>query len=80
MPEPICPLCNGTGEIIKRPARLMGATYPEDDQWKGDEHFEPCPLCCCTEENPCCDLRGVYNGFSSGPLKFICPKHCPCHD
>jgi len=34
----------------------------------------------CTEENPCCDRRGEYNGFGSGPLRFICPKHCPCHD
>ena len=40
----------------------------------------PSQLVECTEENPCCDLRGVYNGFGSGPLKFICPKHCPCHD
>jgi len=40
-----CILCDGSGEIINRPTRLMGATYPEDDQWKGDEHFEPCPLC-----------------------------------
>ena len=35
----------------------------------------------CTEENPCCDRRGEYNGFGSdGPLKFVCPKHCMCHD
>ena len=34
----------------------------------------------CTAENPCCDRRGEYNGFGSGPLKFTCPKHCPCHD
>ena len=34
----------------------------------------------CTEENPCCDRRGEYNGYGSGPLKFVCPKHCPCHD
>jgi len=34
----------------------------------------------CTEENPCCDRRGEYNGFGSGPLKFVCPKHCSCHD
>lgn len=40
-----CILCNGTKEVIKRPVRLMGATYPEEDIWKGDEHFEPCPLC-----------------------------------
>ena len=34
----------------------------------------------CTEENPCCDRRNEYNGFASGPLSFICPKHCSCHD
>ncbi len=34
----------------------------------------------CTEENPCCERRGEYNGLGSGPLKFICPKHCRCHD
>ena len=34
----------------------------------------------CTVENPCCDRRDEYNGFSSGPLSFECPKHCMCHD
>jgi hypothetical protein len=34
----------------------------------------------CTEEAPCCDRRNEYNGFGSGPLSFICPKSCPCHD
>jgi hypothetical protein len=30
---------------------------------------------------PCCDRAGEYNGFgSNGPLSFICPNHCPCHD
>ncbi len=32
-------------QALKRPARLIGATYPEDDLHKGDEHFEPCPIC-----------------------------------
>jgi hypothetical protein len=27
----------------------------------------------------CCALGGVYNGFASGPLLFICPKKCGCH-
>ncbi len=40
-----CPLCGGTKEVIERPPRLMGATYPENDPYKGDEHLEPCPLC-----------------------------------
>ena len=41
-----CLLCEGTKEVVNRPARLIGATYPEDDPFKGDEHFELCPLCC----------------------------------
>jgi len=34
----------------------------------------------CTDENPCCNRRNEYNGFGSGELKFLCPKHCSCHD
>jgi len=34
----------------------------------------------CTDENPCCERRGEYNGRDSGPLSFVCPKHCSCHD
>jgi hypothetical protein len=31
--------------------------------------------------DPCCDRAGQYNGFGSdGPLSFICPQHCACHD
>lgn len=46
-----CPLCMNTKEVIYRPARLIGATYPSDDTWKGDEHFVPCPLCTKEAEN-----------------------------
>jgi hypothetical protein len=28
----------------------------------------------------CCERGGQYNGFGSGPLAFVCPKHCSCHD
>jgi hypothetical protein len=28
----------------------------------------------------CCSRGDEYNGFSSGPLLFECPKHCSCHD
>jgi hypothetical protein len=29
----------------------------------------------------CCSRAGEYNGFASdGPLSFICPKQCSCHD
>jgi hypothetical protein len=41
----LCPLCDGTTQVLQRPDRLIGATYPEDDPWKGDEHFVNCPLC-----------------------------------
>jgi len=41
----LCPLCDGSTEVVVRSSRLMGATYPEDDPWKGDEHLAPCPLC-----------------------------------
>lgn len=41
----LCELCGGCLEIVVRPTRVIGATYPEDDKWKGDEHLEPCPLC-----------------------------------
>ncbi len=34
----------------------------------------------CSPENPCCDRRGEYNGFASGPTIFTCPKNCSCHD
>ncbi len=34
----------------------------------------------CTDENPCCERRGEYNGYHSGSLLFECPKHCSCHD
>lgn len=41
--RPKCPFCQGTGEVVTRPSRLMGATYLEGDS--GDEKLEPCPLC-----------------------------------
>lgn len=44
--EEDCSLCQGSKEVVNRPPRLMGATYPKNDHWKGDEHLEPCPLCC----------------------------------
>lgn len=39
-----CVLCQGTGEAINRPSRLIGATYRDGDL--GDERLEPCPICC----------------------------------
>lgn len=46
----VCPLCQNTRTVLVRTARLMGATYPEDDSYKGDEHFAPCPICCAQAE------------------------------
>ncbi len=34
----------------------------------------------CGGRGKCCDRAGEYNGFSSGPLSFTCPKSCMCHD
>lgn len=28
----------------------------------------------------CCARAGEYNGFDSGPLVFVCPEDCSCHD
>ncbi len=28
----------------------------------------------------CCERGDEYNGFSSAPLSFTCPKGCTCHD
>ena len=41
----LCLLCDGEAIVLKQSARLMGATYPDSDKWKGDEHFEPCYNC-----------------------------------
>lgn len=35
---------------------------------------------CADGSKPCCDRRNEYNGFASGSLSFVCPKHCSCHD
>ena len=38
-----CSHCGGTGEVVSRPSRLMGATYL--DTGSGDERLEICPHC-----------------------------------
>jgi hypothetical protein len=49
------------------------------------------PGCCYCAECPghdrggkaprCCDRAGEYNGYGSdGPLLFVCPGQCSCHD
>ena len=52
---------------------LPGETNDAEDK-------APLELQTCTAENPCCDRRGEYNGFDSGPIIFTCPQHCSCHD
>ena len=45
------------------------------------EHVPPpVPADVCSDAHPCCDRRGDYNGFGSGPLTFTCPQGCRCHD
>lgn len=34
----------------------------------------------CGVGSKCCRRAGEYNGYGSGPLKFVCPSSCPCHD
>ncbi len=35
----------------------------------------------CDLKRPCCDRVGEYNGRGrKGPLRFVCPKSCACHD
>lgn len=35
----------------------------------------------CDLKRPCCDRVGEYNGLGrKGPLRFVCPKRCACHD
>lgn len=74
-----CPLCGGTKEVIERPPRLMGATYPENDPYKGDEHLEPCPLCEQKERSYEMGVNKVNEGSEAEEdMGFwqsrICPK------
>jgi len=32
------------------------------------------------EKCNCCERGDQYNGLGSGPLLFVCPKSCQCHD
>ena len=83
-------------EWFRNYARQLDAKYPnptvEEKGWLGNiwdmihmagkEEWKSrnMPSELCSEENPCCDRRNEYNGFASGPLSFVCPKHCSCHD
>ncbi len=64
-------------------AKVQGSVFKYRKQGAEIEVFEeitPPAVAECTADNPCCDRRDEYNGFASGPLKFVCPKHCRCHD
>lgn len=61
-----CPQCDGTGQI------------PDPDP-------PPKKRALCVGYNgvgewKCCDRAGEYNGYGSGPLLFVCPQSCGCHD
>lgn len=51
--------------------------YEKPIPWRGQPGLFNIP---CSEAVPCCGRRDEYNGFASGPLEFICPHHCGCHD
>ncbi len=63
MSTDICELCGGSGEVVVRPRRLMGATYWDGEC--GDEQLGPCPCCAETEGGAMSDnaikksVRGV---------------------
>lgn len=40
-----CAACHDSRRVFISTKRLIGATYWSDDPWKGDEHYELCPLC-----------------------------------
>ncbi len=47
-------------------------TYVPSEKLSVQETETPCD---------CCDRADEYNGFGSdGPLLFVCPKDCQCHD
>jgi hypothetical protein len=72
------------GEGVKRAwkERKQGA-----EGWRGIEptftfdikNLREAILAAAHDTCECCALGGVYNGFASGPLLFICPKKCGCH-
>lgn len=55
-----------------------GSESAESDSCAG-----PKPMCSEISSGTarkCCQRAGEYNGFASGPLEFVCPEHCACHD
>lgn len=59
------------GEILSR-RRVVPPPGPRSEVCPGMDSGGTAP--------PCCDRAGEYNGYDSGPLAFMCPKSCACHD
>lgn len=70
----------GRNPVIAKKLRELIAELVKDEALKTINPVARMKVDECTEENPCCDRRGEYSGFDSGPLLFECPKHCSCHD
>ena len=70
----------GRYPIIAKKLRELIAELVNDEALKTINPIARMKIGECAEENPCCDRRNEYNGFASGPLKFVCPKNCSCHD
>ena len=67
-----CAICADTGLVINRPHRLLGATYPPEDRWKGDEHFSPCPLCSKESSNDKARCLHEHLETTGCPFKYYC--------
>jgi len=79
------PCCDGDCHYcpIQGQVRCHCCEEHEAKKKKAEHEFVSEQTNCC-EGKPgkeaCCARAGEYNGFGSGPLSFVCPKHCPCHD
>ncbi len=73
---------NGGGRqpFIAKKLRELIAELRKDEALKVINPIKRMGIGECTEDNPCCDKRNIYNGFGSGTLLFVCPNHCSCHD
>lgn len=70
--------------LLKRQCEDCGdhVSFPDDNLcricYKQCIENDGCP---CDLKRPCCDRVGEYNGLGrKGPLRFVCPKACACHD
>lgn len=70
----------------------LSSIHHSDDTWRSAEKIVDAIMDAVKKEleedrkssickdDPCCEHAGEYNGYTSGPLIFNCPKNCPCHD